>query len=89
MLLSSGAVVLIPGAPLITITMFVQIVAVTLLPACLFFLILILNSPEFMGDRVNTRWQNIANVSIAIFMTIMSTLFALSTLFPQWFGTTQ
>ena len=89
MLLSSGAVVLIPGAPLITITMFVQIVAVTLLPACLFFLILILNSPEFMGDRVNTRWQNIANVSIAIFMIIMSTLFALSTLFPQWFGTTQ
>ena len=42
-----------------------------------------------MGDRVNTRWQNIANMSIGIFVTVMSTLFALSTLFPQWFGTTQ
>ncbi|HTX53247.1 MAG TPA: divalent metal cation transporter [Candidatus Baltobacteraceae bacterium] len=88
MLLSAGAVVLIPNAPLIMITMFVQVVAVTLLPSALIFLVLILNSPEFMGDRMNTRWQNIANWSIIIFVTGMSTLFALSTLFPQWFGGT-
>ena len=87
MLLSSGAVVLIPNAPLIAITMFVQVVAVTLLPSALVFLILILNSQEFMGDRVNTRWQNLANWGIVLFVTIMSTLFALSTLFPSWFGT--
>ena len=35
MLLSAGAVVLIPSAPLVTITMFVQVVAVTLLPSAL------------------------------------------------------
>ncbi|MFI5341316.1 MAG: NRAMP family divalent metal transporter [Candidatus Methylomirabilales bacterium] len=89
MLVTAGAVVLIPGAPLITITMFVQVVAVTLLPSALVFLILILNSAEFMGERVNTRWQNIANWSIVLFVTVMSTLFALSTLFPQWFGAAQ
>jgi NRAMP (natural resistance-associated macrophage protein)-like metal ion transporter len=89
MLFSAGAIVLIPGAPLITITMFVQVVAVTLLPSALVFLILILNSPEFMGGRVNTRWQNVANWSIVLFVTVMSTLFALSTLFPQWFGAAQ
>jgi Mn2+/Fe2+ NRAMP family transporter len=89
MLVTSGAVVLIPGAPLITITMFVQVVAVTLLPSALVFLILILNSTEFMGERVNTRWENIANWSIVLFVTFMSTLFALSTLFPQWFGAAQ
>ena len=88
MLLSAGAVVLIPGAPLITITMFVQVVAVTLLPSALVFLILILNSESFMGEHVNTRWQNIANWGIVIFVTVMSTLFAVSTLFPEWFGTT-
>ena len=38
MLLTSGAVVLIPGAPLVQITMYVQVVAVTLLPVCLVFL---------------------------------------------------
>jgi Mn2+/Fe2+ NRAMP family transporter len=86
MLLSSGGVVLIPRAPLIAITMFVQVAAVTLLPSALVFLILILNERSFMGDHVNTRWQNVANWSIVIFVTLMSTLFAVSTLFPGWFG---
>ena len=87
MLLTAGAVVLIPGAPLITITMFVQVVAVTLLPSALVFLILILNDKQFMGNHVNTRWQNIANWAIVAFVTIMSTLFAANTLFPKLFGT--
>ncbi len=86
MLLGAGAIVLIPGAPLITITMFVQVVAVTLLPAALVFLILILNEPAFVGKYVNTRWENIANWSIVLFVTVMSTLFAISTLFPNWLG---
>jgi Mn2+/Fe2+ NRAMP family transporter len=82
MLLTSGAVVLIPGAPLVTITMFVQVVAVTLLPSALVFLILLLNDVQFMGGHISTRWQNIANWSIVILVSIMSTLFAVSTLFP-------
>lgn len=85
-LATSGAVVLIPGAPLIAITMFVQVVAVTLLPAALLFLILLLNDKQTMGEHVNTRWQNIANWTIAVFVVLMSTLFALSTLFPKLFG---
>jgi Mn2+/Fe2+ NRAMP family transporter len=86
MLTTAGIVVLIPGAPLIEITMFVQVVAVTLLPPALVFLILILNEPAFMGAHVNTRWQNIANWTIVLFVTVMSTLFAVTTLFPKWFG---
>ena len=82
MLLTSGAVVLIPGAPLVVITMFVQVVAVTLLPSALIFLILLLNDEQFMGEHTSTLWQNIANWAIVIFVTIMSSLFALSTLFP-------
>jgi NRAMP (natural resistance-associated macrophage protein)-like metal ion transporter len=82
MLLSAGAVVLIPGAPLVAITMFVQVVAVTLLPSALVFLILILNEPSFMGKYVNTRVENVANWSIVAFVTIMSTIFAFTTLFP-------
>ena len=86
MLLSAGLVVLIPGAPLITITMYVQVVAVTLLPSVLIFLLIMLNDRQFMGEHVNTRWQNIANVSIVVFVTLMSSLFALTTLFPGLFG---
>jgi len=36
-----------------------------------------------MGDKMNTRVQNIINWTIVTFITVMSTLFALSTLFPN------
>ena len=85
-LASAGAVVLIPGAPLITITMFVQVVAVTLLPAALLFLLLLLNDKPLMGAHVNTRWQNIANWGIVLFVVVMSTLFGISVIFPGLFG---
>jgi NRAMP (natural resistance-associated macrophage protein)-like metal ion transporter len=85
MLLSAGAVVLIPRAPLVTITMFVQVVAVTLLPSALIFLLLLLNDRPLMGDHVNTRGQNIANWAIVILVAIMSTLLGVQTLFPELF----
>jgi Mn2+/Fe2+ NRAMP family transporter len=87
MLLSAGFVSLISTpAQQDAITIFVQVVAVTLLPAALIFLILLLNDKPLMGVHVNTRWQNIANWSITIFVILMSSLFAVSVLFPQWFG---
>jgi len=85
-LATSGGVVLIPNAPLIMITMFVQVIALTLLPAALLFLILLLNDEALMGDHMNTLWQNIANWSITGFVIIMSTLFGVSVLFPGIFG---
>jgi len=78
-------VVLIPGAPLVTITMFVQVVAVTLLPSSLIFLILLLNDKSFMGEYVNTRRQNIINGSIIAIVIILSTLMGVGTLFPGLF----
>jgi NRAMP (natural resistance-associated macrophage protein)-like metal ion transporter len=85
-LATAAAVVLIPGAPLITITMFVQVVAVTLLPAALLFLLLLLNDKPLMGPYVNTRFQNFANWGIVIFVVVMSTLYAISVLFPGFFA---
>jgi Mn2+/Fe2+ NRAMP family transporter len=64
----------------------VQVVAVTLLPASLVFLIILLNDKPLMGDYVNTRWQNFANISISIFVIVMSALFGVSILFPGMIG---
>jgi Mn2+/Fe2+ NRAMP family transporter len=83
-LATAGAVVLIPGAPLITITMFVQVVAVTLLPAALMFLILLLNDENLMGEYKNSRTQNVINWGITIFVVLISTLFGLTILFPEF-----
>ena len=61
-------------------------VAVTLLPAALTFLILLLNDKPLMGEYVNTRWQNFINWVIVLFVIVMSTIYAVSELFPKWFG---
>ncbi len=85
-LISAGCVVLIPGAPLVLITLFVQVVAVTLLPAALVFLILLLNDKETMGEYANTPVQNWVNGVIVTVIIVLSTLYGISTLFPGMFG---
>jgi len=85
-LVTAGAVVLIPGAPLVLITLFVQVVAVTLLPAALVFLIILLNNEEIMGKYKNTLFDNIANISIVTCIIVVSSLYGISTLFPNLFG---
>ena len=68
------------------ITIFVQVVAVTLLPAALTFLILLLNDKPLMGDYVNTRWQNIANWSIVVFVIVISTIYAVFAVWQLFFN---
>ena len=82
-LLFAGIVVLIPGAPLVLITLFVQVIAVTLLPAALVFLILLLNDEETMGEYKNTLVQNVANIGITAVIIVVSTLYGISALFPN------
>ena len=84
-LVTAGAVVLIPGAPLILITLFVQVIAVTLLPAALVFLILLLNQADIVGKYKNSRFQNVVASVIVAGIIILSTLYAVSTLFPEFF----
>ncbi len=84
-LISAGLVVLIPGAPLVLITLFVQVIAVTLLPAALVFLILLLNNEEIMGKYKNTLVQNIIGTAIVVAIIVLSTLYGLSALFPEFF----
>jgi len=86
LLLSAGLVVLVPQAPLVLITLFVQVIAVTLLPAALVFLILLLNDKKTMGKYKNRPRQNIISLTIVIVIIILSTLYGISALFPNLFG---
>jgi len=82
-LITAGLVVLIPGAPLVLITLFVQVIAVTLLPAALVFLILLLNDRKTMGDYRNTVWQNISGGFIVASIVVLSSLYGISVMFPN------
>lgn len=80
--LTAGMVVLIPKAPLVLITLFVQVIAVTLLPATLVFLILLLNNDELMGKYKNSKLQNVVSYSIVLAIISLSTMYSVSVLFP-------
>jgi len=86
-LLLAGVVTLLLTAPAqVLVTLFVQVIATTLLPAALVFLILLLNDKKTMGGHTNTPWQNIANASIVITIVICSTFYAITTVFPNLFA---
>jgi Mn2+/Fe2+ NRAMP family transporter len=87
MLITAGGVVLISTqSTLVTVTLFVQVIAVTLLPAALVFLLLLLNSEELMGKYKNTRMQNIIGFGIVAMIIALSTMYAMTTLFPSLLG---
>ncbi|MHB8743394.1 MAG: NRAMP family divalent metal transporter [Sulfuricaulis sp.] len=85
-LISAGVVILIPKAPLVLITLFVQVIAVTLLPAALVFLILLLNDKKMMSEYSNTPIQNIIGGAIVLVIISLSSLYGISVIFPTMFN---
>lgn len=84
-LVTAGIVVLIPNAPLVLITLFVQVIAVTLLPPALVFLLLLLNDEKTIGEYKNTKFQNIIGISVTTLIIVLSTLYGISSIFPNLF----
>jgi Mn2+/Fe2+ NRAMP family transporter len=82
-LIMAGIVVLIPKAPLVLITLFVQVAATTLLPAALVFLLLLLNNEDLMGQYKNSLFENIVDFSIVVGLIVISTGYTASVVFPN------
>jgi len=73
----SVLIILIPGAPLITITIWTQVINGILLPVVLVSMIIIVNKEEIMGAYVNSQLKNIigwSTISILIVLTIILTV---------------
>jgi len=85
-LISAGLIILIPKAPLVLITLLVQVVSAMLLPPTLIFLLLMLNDKKSMGEYKNNLLQNIIGISIVTLIIILSTLYAVSIIFPNLFN---
>ena len=71
-----AAIILIPSAPLITITLWSQVANGVLLPVVLICMILLVNNKDVMGEHVNNRFQNIFGwTTIVILIGLTLTLF--------------
>jgi Mn2+/Fe2+ NRAMP family transporter len=67
-----AAIILIPNAPLILITLWSQVANGVLLPVVLLCMILIVNNKEVMGKYINNTFQNIVGWSTIIILTGLS-----------------
>ena len=84
--LIAGAVVLIPGAPLETIVLIVNVIATLAMPPALLFLLLLANDAEVMGPWRNGRWMNLAGVSVTVLLVLCGLAYGVSVVMPGAFG---
>ena len=68
--LLAAAIILIPGAPLLSIALNANVLATVLLPVTLVFLLLLANDRELMGRWVNKASTNRIAVAIIVFISI-------------------
>ncbi len=83
---AAAAVVLIPGAPLLAMTLTVNVVATLLMAPALLLLLLLVNDREIMGDLAN-RWRgNLAGGAIVVGISLAGALYGAITVFPGLLG---
>src|SRR5450755_2336928 len=72
LILAGGAVVLIPGLPLVKIAVLSQVVNGVVLPFVLVFMLLLINKKELMGEYVNTPLFNLIAWVTTVVMVVLS-----------------
>jgi Mn2+/Fe2+ NRAMP family transporter len=83
---TAGAIVLIPGLPLIYVVLLVNVVAVLAMPPALVFLFMLANDREVMGDLVSPTWANILTTGVVVFLALAGILFGISVIAPSIFA---
>jgi len=79
----AAGIVLIPGAPLGTITTAVQALAGVLLPSATVFLVLLCNDKAVLGPWTNPGWLNAIAAAIVGVLVVLSAILTATTLFPH------
>lgn len=72
MILFSMGIILLPGAPLIRITLWTQVMNGVLLPVVLVSMMLLINNKEIMGKHTNNLGQNVVGWSTVIVLVGLS-----------------
>jgi len=68
--LTAAIVILIPGAPLLSIALNANVLATVLLPVALVFMVMLANDHELMGRWSNKRSTNVIGLSVIAFVGI-------------------
>ncbi|HTY44559.1 MAG TPA: Nramp family divalent metal transporter [Patescibacteria group bacterium] len=71
-------IILIPNAPLITITIWSQVINAILLPVVLISMITMVNNKKIMGDWINNKFQNAVGWSTTVILIALTAMLILS-----------
>jgi Mn2+/Fe2+ NRAMP family transporter len=82
----AAGIVLIPGAPLLAMTLTVNVIATLLMAPALLLLLLLANDREIMGELANGRLANIAGGAIVVAIAGIGALYGVITAFPNLLG---
>ena len=80
--LIAAAIPLIPGAPLVALTLTVNVIATLLMAPALWLLLLIANDREVMGDLANGFAANLAGGVVVAAISLIGALYGVITVFP-------
>ncbi len=72
LIVAGGAVVLIPGLPLVKIAVLSQVVNGVVLPFVLIFMLLLINKKELMGEYVNRPLFNVIAWATTVLMIVLT-----------------
>jgi len=72
LIVAGGAVVMIPGLPLVKIAVLSQVVNGVVLPFVLIFMLLLINKKDLMGEYVNTRTFNVIAWATTVVMILLT-----------------
>lgn len=81
--LFAAGIVLIPGAPLLAITLTVNVIATLLMAPALLFLLLLINDREIVGGLANGWKANLAGGGIVIAIALVGAFYGVITVFPK------
>jgi Mn2+/Fe2+ NRAMP family transporter len=76
----SVLIILIPGAPLIAITIWTQVLNAMLLPVVLYSMIRMVNNRKIMGEHVNNTFQNVVGWTGTIVLFTLTAVLLLDSL---------
>ncbi|MCY0879603.1 MAG: divalent metal cation transporter [Firmicutes bacterium] len=78
----SAGLVLVPGFPLESLVLIVNVLAVLTMPPALAFLLLLANDPDLMGSHRNRLYQNVLGIAVTALLSFAGILYAISVVAP-------
>ena len=75
--LVAAAIILIPGAPLLSIALNANVLATVLLPVSLVLMVMLANDRGLMGQWANRRSTNVVGITVIVFVALCGSAYGI------------